>query len=120
MTQQDNNNKLIEEALLKETDLLIEKAENQSEKALYNLFKSVILKKYKDQYDADIQQGEVKKETVGKSVDFLFEDACYRFRTLPMIETSAKEDAIKRARGFLGSLKAMITQTLIDKGIKVV
>lgn len=112
--------KKLEEAILKETDLLIEKAENQSEKALYNLFKSVILKKYKDQYDADIQQGEVKKETVGKSVDFLFEDACYRFRTLPMIETSAKEDAIKRAQDFLGSLKAMITQTLIDKGIKVV
>ena len=59
--------KLLEDALLKEADLLIEKSKSQGEKALYNLFKSAILKKYKDQYDVDIQQGEVKKETVDKS-----------------------------------------------------
>ena len=40
--------KQLEEALLKEADLLIEKAKSQGEKALYNLFKSAILKKYKD------------------------------------------------------------------------
>ena len=32
--------KQLEEALLKEADLLIEKAKSQDEKALYNLFKS--------------------------------------------------------------------------------
>ena len=37
--------KQLEEALLKEADLLIEKAKSQGEKALYNLFKSAILKK---------------------------------------------------------------------------
>ena len=73
--------KLLEDALLKEADLLIEKSKSQGEKALYNLFKSAILKKYKDQYDVDIQQGEVKKETVDKSIDFLFENACVSFRT---------------------------------------
>lgn len=46
---QDNNYKQMEEALLKEADLLIEKAKSQGEKALFNLFKSAILKKYKDQ-----------------------------------------------------------------------
>ena len=56
--------KQLEEAILKEADLLIEKAKSQGEKALYNLFKSAILKKYRNQYDVDIQQGEVKKETV--------------------------------------------------------
>ena len=71
--------KLLEDALLKEADLLIEKSKSQGEKALYNLFKSAILKKYKDQYDVDIQQGEVKKETVDKSIDFLFENACVSF-----------------------------------------
>ena len=74
--------KLLEDALLKEADLLIEKSKSQGEKALYNLFKSAILKKYKDQYDVDIQQGEVKKETVDKSIDFLFENACVSFRSL--------------------------------------
>ena len=111
---------LVEEALLKETDLLIEKTENQGEKALYNLFKSAILKKYKNQYDVDIQHGEVKKETVDKSIDFLFEDACYSFRTLPKIEDSIKEDVIKRAQAFLVPWKAIVTQTLIDKGVKVI
>ena len=33
--------KLLEDALLKEADLLIEKSKSQGEKALYNLFKSL-------------------------------------------------------------------------------
>ena len=60
------------------------------------------------------------KETVDKSIDFLFEDACYSFRTLPKIEDSIKEDVIKRAQAFLVPWKAIVTQTLIDKGVKVI
>ncbi len=120
MTQQDAKYKQFEEALLKETDLLIEKAESQGEKALYNLFKSAVLKKYKDQYDVEILQGEVKKETVEKSIDFLFEDACFRFRALPKIEDSIKDDSIKRAQSFLVSWKAMFIQTLVDNGLEVI
>ena len=78
MTQQNNRYNLLEDALLKEADRLTEKAESQGEKALYNLFKSAILKKYKDRYDVDFQQGEVKKELVDKSIDFLFEDTRWR------------------------------------------
>ena len=112
--------KQLEETLLKEADLLIEKAKSQGEKALYNLFKSAILKKYKDQYDLEIQQGEVNRETVDKSVDFLFEDVCARFRALPKIEDSAKEDVIKRTKSSLGIWKTIVTQMLTDKGIRVV
>ena len=112
--------KQLEEALLKEADLLIEKAKSQGEKALYNLFKSAILKKYRNQYDVDIQQGEVKKETVDKSIDFLFENACVSFRTLPNIMDLDKEDVIKQAQAALPSWKAMVIQNLTNKGIKVV
>ena len=112
--------KQLEEAILKEADLLIEKAKGQGEKALYNLFKSAVLKKYKDQYDVDIQQGEVEKDTVDKSIDFLFENACVSFRTLPNIMDSDKEDVIKQAQIYLGSWKQMVTQILIDKGIKII
>ena len=112
--------KLLEDTLLKEADLLIEKAKSQGEKALYNLFKSAILKKYKDQYDVDIQQGEVKKETVDKSIDFLFENACVSFRTFPNIKDLDKEDVIKQAQAALPSWKAMVIQNLTNKGIKVV
>lgn len=120
MTQQDTKHKYIEETLLKGADELIEQAKSQGEKALYNLFKSAILKKYKDQYDADILQGEVKKETVDKSIDFLFEDTCASFRTLPYIEDSVKEEAIKRAQAYLTSWKQTVPQILAEKGIKVI
>ena len=87
--------KQLEEALLKEADLLIEKAKSQGEKALYNLFKSAILQKYKEQYDVEIQQGEVEKDTVDKSIE-------------------------KQAQAALPSWKAMVIQNLTNKGIKVV
>ena len=112
--------KQLEDALLKEADLLIEKAKSQGEEALYNLFKSAILKKYKNQYDVDIQQGVVKEETVNKSIDFLFENACVSFRTLPNIKVSDKEDVIRQAQAALPSWKAMVIQNLTNKGIKVV
>ena len=112
--------KKLEDALLNATDLLIEKAKSQGEKALYNLFKSAILKKYRDQYDVDIQQGEVEKDTVDKSIDFLFENACVSFRTLPNIKDSDKEDVIRQAQAALPSWKAMVIQNLTNKGIKVV
>lgn len=112
--------KQLEEALLKVDDLLIEKAKSQGEKALYNLFKSAILKKYKDQYDVDIQQGEVEKDIVDKSINFLFENACVSFRTLPNIKDLDKEDVIKKAQAALPSWKAMVIQNLTNKGIRVV
>ena len=112
--------KQLEDALLNATDLLIEKAKSQGEKALYNLFKSAVLKKYKDQYDVDIQQGEVEKDTVDKSIDFLFENACVSFRTLPNIKDSDKENVIRQAQAALPSWKAMVIQNLTNKGIKVV
>ena len=112
--------KKLEDALLNATDLLIEKAKSQGEKALFNLFKSSILKKYKDQYDVDVQRGEVKKEIVDKSIDFLFEDTCASFRALPSIEDSVKEEAIKRAQTYLASWKQMVPQILAEKGITVI
>ena len=112
--------KKLEDALLNATDLLIEKAKSQGEKALYNLFKSAILQKYKEQYDIEIQQGEVEKDTVDKSIDFLFENACVSFRTLPNIKDLDKEDVIKQAQAALPSWKAMVIQNLTNKGIKVV
>jgi len=112
--------KQLEEAILKEADLLIEKAKGQGEKAFYNLFKSAILKKYKDQYDIDIQHGEVDKDTIDKSIDFLFENACVSFRTLPNIKDPDKEDVIRQAQAALPSWKVMVIQNLTNKGIKVV
>ena len=120
MTHQDARYEYIEKTLLKEADLLIEKAKSQGEKALYNLFKSTVLKKYKDQYDVEIQQGEVKKDILDKSIDFLFKESCVKFRTLPYLDDSVKEDVIRHTQATLGPWKAMIAQMLTEKGIKEV
>lgn len=117
--QQDNRYKLIEETLLKEADHQIEQAKSQGEKAIYELFKSALLKKYKDSFDSDLQRGEVKNETVDKCIDFLFSNACVNFRSLPNIDDSIKEDVIGQAHKVLSSWKSMVKQMLIDKGIKV-
>ena len=117
--QQDNRYKLIEETLLKEADLQIERAESQGEKVIYELFKSALLKKYKESYDSDLQRGEVEKETVDKCIDFLFSNACVNFRSLPNIDDSVKEDVIGQARKALGSWKAMVKQMLIERGVRV-
>lgn len=115
----DTKYRQLDETLLKEADLLIEKARSQGEKALYNFFKSAVLKKYKKQYDVEVLQGEVKKETVDKSIDFLFENACVSFRALPNIKESDKENVIKQAKAALGSWKEMVKQIFLEKGIKV-
>ena len=62
--QQDNRYKQLEEALLMEADLLIEKAKSQGEKALYNLFKSEILKKYKNDKAITIKRQEIISQRV--------------------------------------------------------
>ena len=68
----------------------------------------------------EIQQGEVKKETVDKSIDFLFENACVGFRTLPIIKGSDKEEVIKQAKAALEAWKEMVISILKDKGTRMV
>ena len=62
--------KQLEEAILKETDLLIEKAKSQGEKMFFELFKSAILKKYKDLFDKELSEGTVHKETINVNCQF--------------------------------------------------
>lgn len=40
-----------------EADLLIERAESQGEKMIYELFKAAVLQQYKDSYDVETSQG---------------------------------------------------------------
>lgn len=109
-----------EEVVLKEVDLLIEQAESQGEKSLYNIFKSAVLQKYKNRYDVEVLQGKVKKENFDKSIDFIFENACVRFRALPLMNNSDKENMIKQAKSSLDSWKSIVMQMLKEKGIEIV
>ena len=62
----------IEEALLKAMDTLAEQSDDKMIKILADLFKSAILKKYKDAFDVEFSQGKVHKENVDKAVDFCY------------------------------------------------
>lgn len=106
--------------MLKEADLLIEQAVSQGEKMIYELFKAAMLQQYKDSYDVEVSQGEVRKETIDKYVDYLFSETCAKFRQLPMIDDATKNDVINFWRKNLNAIKDYMRQMLIDKGVKIV
>lgn len=112
--------KVIEDTLLKEADALIEKAESQGEKVIYDLFKSAVLEKYKDAYNVEIVHGQVSKETLDKCIDSIFADTCVTYRLRPDIDDATKDDEIGRLRNSLGSFKVVIAQMLEDRGLKVI
>ena len=68
--------KKLEDALLKATDLLIEKTKSQGEKMIFELFKSAILKKYKDLFDKELSEGIVHKVTIDDAVEYCYTDIC--------------------------------------------
>ena len=77
----------------------------------------IILHIDKENYDMNLSP---VIHPVDKSIDFLFENACVSFRTLPNIKDPDKDDVIKQAQAALPSWKVMVIQNLTNKGIKVV
>lgn len=114
-----NNNKQIEDLLLQEIDIRTDNAPNQTEKRILELFKSAILKKYKESYDIQVLHGEVKEETLDKCLDYLFTEACVKYRLLSGIDDTTKETEIKAGKNSLDSLKRIVTKMLADKGVVI-
>lgn len=112
-------NDLLESLVLKEIDFRLTQVSTQVEKAVMELFKSAILKKYKDQYDFEIKTRIVKEATVDKTMEFLFNEACVNFRMLPGIDHATKDVEINQAKMALNPLKQVIIKMLEDRGIKV-
>ncbi len=112
--------KQLEEALLREADLLVEQAESQGEKMIYELFKAAVLQKYKNSYDVEVLQGVVSKETIDKYIDYLFSETSAKFRQLPMIDDTTKNDAIHFWKKNLNVIKDYMTQMLTNKGVRIV
>ena len=112
--------KQLEEALLREADLLIEQAESQGEKMIYELFKSAVLHQYKDSYNVEVSLGEVRKETMDKYVDFLFSETSAKFRKLPEVDDATKNDVIDFWKNNLNVIKDYMTQMLNNKGVRIV
>ena len=112
--------KQLEKALLKEADLLIEQAESQGEKIIYELFKAAVLQQYKDSYDVEVSLGEVSTETINKYVDFLFSETSAKFRQLSMVDDVTKNEVIDFWKKNLNVIKNYMTQMLTKKGVRII
>lgn len=111
--------KQLEELLLKEMDVQIEKAESQSEKVIYGLFKTTILKKYKQMFDAELQQGRVHKKNVDKAIDFCFDDVCVAYRLSQGMSDAQKEEDLKLAKSHLPAIRQFIFDILVSRNVRI-
>ena len=110
---------IFEEALLKEADLLIEKAESQGERIVYELFKSAILKKYKDLFDKELSEKTVHKETIDDAVEYCYTDICVSIRKISKMSETEKEHLIQLGKQAKEAVKPIIERLLIKNGINI-
>lgn len=114
------NIEILEESVLMAADKVAEDAKDQGTKTLVNLFKSVVLKKYKDAFDQELSLGEVHKKNIDKAVDFCYEDICVTIRRCSEWTVEEKEGLVREGKMMKGKVKDAVFQILSNKGIKVV
>lgn len=109
----------MEKSLLKEIDLLLERAKNQGEKMILELFKSAILKKYKDLFDKERFEGTVHEATIDDAVEYCYTDICVFIRQIPNMSENEKEQMISQGREVKIMVKPIIERLLIKEGINI-
>ena len=110
---------ILEESLLLAVDALKDQTKDQATKMLADLFKSAILKKYKDAFDEELAKGEVQKKNIDKSVEFCYTDICVAIRQCPTMLDGEKDDLIQKGKEMIPTIKGIVPQLLLDKGIKI-
>lgn len=110
----------LEEGLLLATDALKDQAKDQASKMLADLFRSAILKKYKDAFDEELSKGEVQKMNIDKSVEFCYADICVSIRQCSKMQDDEKENLIQKGKELLPTIKGVVTQILLDKNIRII
>lgn len=111
---------ILEESLLLASDALKEQAKDQATKMIAELFKSAILKKYKNAFDEELAKGEVRQKNIDKSVEFCYTDICVTIRQCPTMQDDEKDDLIQKGKEMIPTIKGVVTQLLLDKDIKIV
>ena len=111
--------KKLEDALLNATDLLIEKTKSQGEKMIFELFKSAILKKYKDLFDKELSEGIVHKVTIDDAVEYCYADIYVSIRKISKMSETEKEHLIQLGKHAKEAVKPIIEQLLIKDGINI-
>lgn len=115
MTRQE----ILEESVLQAVDALSEQSADQVTKIVADLFKSAVLKKYKDAFDQELAQGRVQKKNIDKSVDYCYSDIIVSIRKLPQLNADEKEGLIRKAKQMKNLVRKTVERILIDKGIEI-
>ena len=115
-----NNAKILEDSVLQAIDAVEEESGERITKIIADLFRSSILKKYKDAYDKEVIHGKVHRENVEKAIDFCFADACASFRLLPGFSDEQKEIEIRAAKSRIGVIKQTALNFLASKNIQII
>lgn len=115
MTRQET----LEESVLQAVDALSEQSADQVTKIVADLFKSAVLKKYKDAFDQELAQGRVQKKNIDKGVDYCYSDIIVSIRKLPQLRADEKEGLIRKAKQMKNLVRKTVERILIDKGIEI-
>ncbi len=112
----------IENLLLQEIDSLVENNGDRVTKILVDLFKTIVLQKYKIAFNEEMKRGKVHKENIDKFVDYCFYETCVAYRKMSIsgLTEEAKEDEINNVKNKLGTIKKIVRKGLENEGIIVV
>ena len=111
----------LEDKVLQAVDAVAEQADNRVMRQLVDLFKSAILKKYKEVYDRELASGKVNSKYLNKAVDFCFSEACITYRQMQIngVSEERKEEEIKKLKPMLGTVKDIVKNVLEKNGVVV-
>ena len=86
---------------------------------IVDLFKSAILKKYKDLFDKELSEGSVHKETIDDAVEYFYTDICISIRQTPKMSETEKGHLIQIGKNAKEAVKPIIEQLLIKGGMNI-
>lgn len=116
MTKQE----ILEESVLQALDTVAEQATEQATKIIVDLFKSAVLKKYKDAFDQELAQGQVHRKIIDKAVEFCYTDICASIRIWSGMSDNNKEKLTQEAKRIKEFVKVDVERILVGKGIDIV
>lgn len=115
----NNAQEILEESVLLALDTVAEQATEQATKIIVDLFKSVVLEKYKKEFDQELAQGKVHRKIIDKAVEFCYSDICASIRIWPGMSDNDKEKLTQEAKRIKEFVKVDVERILVNKGIEL-
>lgn len=112
----------MESLLFQEMDLAEEQNGDKVTKILVDLFKTVMLEKYKVAFNEEMKQGVVHKENIDKYVDFCFYEVCVSYRKMSIIGLGDKDkdNEIQKLKNVLDAVKNIVRNCIEKNGVQVI